>query len=279
MTRLLQPKKGRAGLYVGLLLAVGACMVCLRHCSTPRADHSADLRPGGDTVNVAIEYSPLAVMSADGDSLTGFGYELMEALAADNGLHVHYHPIVSLSNALERLDSGYFDIVIAEMTVTAEFRERYRFTEPVFLDRQVLVQRRDTAGRLAVANQLDLARRGVTVVARSGADDRLRSLAREIGDTIYVTSDSLHSPEQIFLLAAAGEIPLAVINASTARALASDYPDMDISTAVSFTQFRSWALGRHNEALSDTLDAALRRFKDTARYRALIDKYGISPAQ
>lgn len=272
-------KQGRMGLYLSLLIGILAFMFCLRQCSQERVTGWDDSRPGGDTINIGIEYSPLAVMSADGDSLSGFGYELMSLLAKENGYNVNFHPIVKLSKALERLDSGYYDVVIAELPVTAELRENLRFSEPVFLDRQVLIQRRDSLGRADVASPLDLGKRRVTVVSGSAAAERLRNLSHEIGDTIIVESDTIHSPEQIFLLAAAGKIPLAVISASTARALAPGYPDVDVSTAVSFSQFRSWMLTKKNPALADSLDAALRRFKATDAYTRLLEKYSLLPAE
>lgn len=271
-------KQGRMGLYLSLLIGILAFMFCLRQCSQKRVTGWDDSRPGGDTINIGIEYSPLAVMSADGDSLSGFGYELMSLLAKENGYNVNFHPIVKLNKALERLDSGYYDVVIAELPVTAELRENLRFSEPVFLDRQVLIQRRDSLGMADVASPLDLGKRRVTVVSGSAAAERLRNLSREIGDTIIVESDTIHSPEQIFLLTAAGRIPLAVISASTAQALAPGYPEVDVSTAVSFSQFRSWMLTRKNPELADSLDAALRRFKATDAYTRLLEKYSLLPA-
>lgn len=271
-----QIKTGRAWLYLLLLIIAVAAMFCLRQCSADRAGHGQQSRPGGDTVNVGIEYSPLAVMSMGGDSLGGFGYELMNMLAATEGLSVNFHPVVRLGKALELLDSGYFDVVIAELPVTADFRSRYRFTEPIFVDRQVLVQRRDTAGKVTVRSQLDLGGHTVTLVAGSPAADRIASLSREIGDTIGISPDSLHSPEQLFLLTAAGEIPLSVINASTAHAMAPDYPDIDISKAVSFTQLQSWALTQRNKTLADSIDAALHRFMATEAYHNLLRRYHLS---
>lgn len=269
-------KKGRLSLYIILLIIIASLMFCLRQCSATRPHVAADSRPGGDTVNIGIEYSPLAVMSMGGDSLGGFGYELMSALAKNEGLTVNFHPVVRLEKALQLLDSGYFDVVIAELPMTAEFRERYRFTEPVFVDRQVLVQLRDSAGNVPVNSQLDLGGHTVTLVAGSPAADRIANLSREIGDTILIDTDSIHSPEQLFLLTAAGEIPMAVINASTARAMATDYPDVDISKAVSFSQLQSWVLTRRNKVLSDTIDAALHRFTGTAAYQTLLKRYGLT---
>ncbi len=276
----LAPKTGRTGLYAALLLITILLMVALRQCSAPRPDNGdSEVIAGGDTVNVAIEYSPLAVMSMGGDSLGGFGYEMISRIAAREGLVLKFHPIVKLRKALVDLDSGQYDILIAELPMTAAMKRRYRMTEPIFLDRQVLIQKLDSNRHRTVESQLDLGGRRVTVVGGSPAVERLRNLSREIGDTIYIDADSLHSPEQIFLLTAAGELPLAVVNASTARALSSDYPDMDISTDVSFTQFRSWVLTGRDSTLANTLDSAIVRFMTTPEFKTLLRRYHLDPVR
>ena len=66
-----------------------------------------------------------------------------------------------------------------------------------------------------------------------------------------------------------------MVNSATARRLAADYPGVDISTAVSFTQFQSWIMSRNNAALADSVDAAIIRFKKTGAYTDLLHRYGL----
>lgn len=277
--RRLEVKSRAAKLLPLILLGVLALMVMLKQCSSERPGRgSADGPSGGDTVDVAIEYSPMAMMMT-GDSLGGFGYDMMRAVAGEMRLPVKFTPVTSVSQTLRAMAKGRYDLIIAEIPVTAEFRERYRFTEPVCLDRMVLVQHLDSAGNVAVNTQLDLARRRVAVIAGTPALDRIRNLSHEIGDTIYVTADSLHSAEQLFLLAAAGATDPAVINSATARALAGRRDDVDISRGVSFTQFQSWVVDAKNKALADSIDSAIVRFRLSPAYGRLIDRYGLMPVR
>lgn len=278
--RRLEVKSRAARVLPLLLVGVVGLMFLLKQCSSerPQRHSAADVRSGGDTVNIAIEYSPMAMIMT-GDTLGGFGYDMMRAVAAHAGMPVKFTPVTSLSQTLRAMAKGRYDVIIAEIPVTVEFRERYRFTMPVCLDRMVLVQHVDSAGNVAVNTQLDLARRHVSVIAGSPALDRIRNLSHEIGDTIYVDSDSLHSAEQLFLLAAAGEIYPAVINAATARTLAAGREDVNVSRGVSFTQFQSWVVTRNNKALADSLDSAIVRFRRTAAYGRLIDRYRLMPVK
>ncbi|WP_222124248.1 hypothetical protein, partial [Bacillus pumilus] len=102
--------------------------------------------------------------------------------------------------------------------LTSSRRDSFRFTEPVYLDRQVLISLDTT-----VRSRLDLAGKEVWTVGGTPIAERLRNLSHEIGDTIILRHDSIHSAEQLFMLTAMGRIPRAVINEAKATRLAEDY--------------------------------------------------------
>ena len=93
-----------------------------------------------------------------GDSLAGFNYEMMKGMAALYGDHVKFYPIASINEALDELQRGKYDVVISDLPITASRRESFRFTEPVYLDKQVLISRDTT-----IRSRLDLARERVSV--------------------------------------------------------------------------------------------------------------------
>lgn len=271
-----RPKRGlrslfrapRGGILLSLTLIAICVIVTVRGCSSPLASHGYEyVRGRGDTINVAIDYSPMSLYRY-GDSLAGFNYEMMKEMAALYGDDVKFYPVASVNEALDELQRGKYDVVISDLPVTASRRESFRFTEPVYLDKQVLISRDTT-----IRSRLDLAGKEVWAMENSPAAERLRNLAREIGDTIILRHDSIHSAEQLFMLTAMGKVPRAVINEAKAKLLAADYPDVDISTPVSFTQFQSWVVNKDNPALADTLDAQIRRFKETPEYASLVSRY------
>lgn len=266
-------KGPRGGILLSLTLIAVGIIVSIRQCSGPASSNGYEyVRGGGDTINVAIDYSPMSLYRY-GDSLAGFNYEMMKEMAALYGDNVKFYPIASVNDALDELKRGKYDVVISDLPVTASRRESFRFTEPVYLDKQVLISR-DTTLR----SRLDLAGKEVWAIEGSPAEERLHNLSREIGDTIIVRHDSIESAEQLFMLTAMGQVDRAVINEAKAVHLAKDYPDVDISTPVSFTQFQSWVVNKDNPALADTLDSQIRRFKQTPQYAALIDRYLLQAA-
>lgn len=262
-------KRGQIILYVILLAAVVAFMVALSMCDKPVV--APDDRPsGGDTLDIAIEYSPVTYYTYD-DTLGGYNYDLLRMIADSVGCPMKFHPVVTLEKALAGLDDGRYDVLVAQFPMTAGDTSRFAFTDPIYIDQQVLVQRR---GSQAIHSQLDLAGDTVWVVKGSPMVGRIASLSREIGDTIYVHVDELYGPEQLMMMVSEGEIRYAVVNRSIARAMAARLPNLDRSVAISLSQFQSWMVAKNRQGLCDTLNRWHEKVKlDTAAYLDLQRRY------
>lgn len=271
----LMPKKGNGILYATLMLFVLLGMYGLRRCAVDNNHSSAEIRPSGaDTIDVAIEYTPL-VCYTYGDTLGGLHYDMLRDIASRHGLVVKFHPITSFEKSLPLIHDSIVDLLVADLPMTAEFRQRYRFLEPVVVDRQVLVQLRDSVkGHGAVRNPLDLGGDTIWIAAGSSVESRIKSLGREIGDTIYVKSESDYGPEQLAIMTALGEIQGAVISRRVAQEIAGDYPQLDVVTEVSFNQFQSWISAHRHSALADSLDSWIKSYKGTPDYDNLLKRYG-----
>lgn len=262
-------KKGQLALYGALLAVVVGCMVALSLCDRPKLAIN-DQPSGGDTLDIAIEYSPVTYYTYD-DTLGGYNYDLLRMISKRVGHPMKFHPVVTLEKALSGLEDGRFDMVVAQFPMTAGDTARFAFTEPIYIDQQVLVQRRS---RHAIHSQLDLAGDTVWVVKGSPMVQRIASLSREIGDTIYVHVDELYGPEQLMMMVSAGEIKYAVVNRSIARAMAANLPNLDRSVPISLSQFQSWLVTKERQSLCDSLNRWHELVKtDTAAYLNLQRRY------
>ncbi len=248
MFRPLPHKKGSLTIYLLLLIVAPALMVALRQCSVKGIGERREAIAGGDTINVAIEISPMGV-TISGDTLGGYYYDIMRQLASAHGRQLRFHPFTQLKTALEGLDEGRYQVVVSDIPATAEMKGRYLFVQPGEIDRQVLVQRKDSTGTMACATQFDLGGKHVTVPHNSPFISRLRNLSHEIGDTIYVAEDSRYSSEQLIIMTAIGEIDNVVVSARVAEPLLRRYPNLDASLHVSFNQFQGWAMSPRDSIL------------------------------
>ena len=88
------------------------------------------------------DYTPLSYY-LQGDSLSGFDYELARMVGNRSGLSIEITPEVNLSKSIDGLKKGQYDIIARQLPVTSEIKEELAFTIPIQLNKQVLVQRKD----------------------------------------------------------------------------------------------------------------------------------------
>ena len=230
------------------------------------------VKPGGDTIAVAIEMSPLTY-TMHNDTAEGFDYNMLRAIALQHHVTVEFFPVASLEDAFHGLNDGKYDMLVASLPATRTLKQHFPLTDSIYLDKQVLVQRVDCTGKAPVRSQEQLIGDSVWVAEGSPYNTRLRNMIRELGDTIVVIAEPGYSSEHLAIRTALGEVKQAVVNEAVARHIAEQYPCLDISTPISFTQFQVWAVAPGDSVLLDSLNHWVREFKDTPEYRSLADKY------
>ena len=225
-------------------------------------------------IRVATEYNSISFY-VDGDTLSGFHYELIEAFARDRGWKAAITPEMSFDKRLEGLAEGKFDVIAYGILATSELKDSLLLTTPIVLNKQVLVQRKATSptDSLFVKSQLDLAGKTLHVVKGSPSILRIHNLGNEIGDTIYIQEIDKYGSEQLISLVAHGDIDYAVCDESIARAVVDSLPQIDINTDISFTQFYSWAVSKQSPVLLDSLNAWLQTFRSSNEFKLIYRKY------
>lgn len=225
-------------------------------------------------LRAATEYNSISFY-VDGDTVTGFHYELIEAFAHNKGLQTKVSPVMGFDKRLEGLSDGTYDVIAYGLLATSELKDSLLLTEPIILSKQVLVQLKatDENDSLFIKSQLDLAGKTLHVVKGSPAILRIRNLGSEIGDTIYVKEIEKYGSEQLISLVAHNDIDYAVCDESIARAAIDSLPQLDINTDISFTQFYSWGVSKQSPVLLDSLNAWLSAYRQGEEYRKIYRKY------
>ena len=177
--------KPKMWIYLSLLVGAIGAMIALKNCSHEVI--SSPVTSSGDTLDVAIEYSPLSLYMYN-DTLGGFNRDLLLLIEKYSHRPIKLHPIVNLQKSLGMLEEGNYDIVAAQLPSTKEFKDKYLFTDSIYIDRQILVQKLDST-KVAVKSQLDIAGKTLHVVAGSPVISRIENLSRELGDTINIIKE------------------------------------------------------------------------------------------
>ena len=263
--------------YLVPVIIILALIFTFRYCGKqekplghPR-DYAAIAKEG--ILRVATEYNSISFY-VDGDTISGFHYELIQAFARDKRLKAEITPVMSFEERLKGLSEGRYDVIAYGILATSKLKDSLLLTSPIVLNKQVLVQRKENGENdsLYIRNQLDLARRTLHVVKGSPSILRIQNLGNEIGDTIYIKEIEKYGPEQLISLVAHGDIDYAVCDESIARAVADSLSQIDINTAISFTQFYS-AVSKQSPVLLDSLNTWLDKFQKKSEYQKIYKKY------
>lgn len=270
-------KTNRLLIFYSVLLVIAVASMIFIHQSQIGRQKAARDYPEIATEGVlrlVTEYSTSGYF-IDGDTIRGFQYELSQAISHRSGLEVQNILEMNLAESFRLLDEQACDIIARNIPITTELKEKYLFTDPIILDKQVLVQRKASAngGIQPLRNQLELAGKTLYIAKDSPARLRIRNLQEEMGDTIYLYEDELYSDEQLIILVAHGDIDFAVCDYQVAQAATHQFPEIDIQTDISFTQLQSWAVRKDSPVLLDSLNRWLYDLKESGLYTKIHQRY------
>lgn len=243
-----------------LLIIVIIAMFGLRHMS--KGHTTTDNSEKEDTIHAAVVYGPNSyrvLTSKDGnDSIIGINYHLLKGLEKELGVKVMLYPVIDREDAMEKVKTGTYDI-LASLPADLYLKDNYLTTGDIYLDRMVLLQRRNPNGTLSARSSLDLDGDTIHVEKGSAAKRRLENLQKEIGGTITIVEEPDLSEEYLAMKVANGTWKYTVINEKTAEQMKEEYPALDYSTPVSFTQFQLWIMPQGRDSLLNLVNAYLKK--------------------
>lgn len=212
----------------------------------------------------------------------GYQYELLQKLSEFLGLELEVVLSNDLDDSFIMLQDGEYDLMAINLTVTKERHQKVNFTNPIGQTRQILIQRKpDNWKKMRfkeydskmLRSRLELAKKEVYVKSNTVYGDRLRSLSDEIGDTIFVTEMENYSVEEIIGLVASGDIDYTVCDEHIAKVNATYYPNIDITTNISFAQNIAWAVQKDADSLTYFLNLFIDNNIGKRWYANLYNKY------
>lgn len=208
-----------------------------------------------------------------GDTIEGFQYELSQAISDISGLEVQISLETRLAESFRLLSEGEYDIIALNIPVTSDKRNDFLFSDPIVLNKQVLVQRSGNDSVQPIRKQLDLANKVLYVPEGSPAIIRIQNLQDEIGDSIYIVEDKTYSEEQLIIMVVKGEIDYAVCDQQMAETYKKIYPEIDIDTDISFTQLQSWVVRKDAPILLDSLNSWIDQIKKSGVFDNIYKRY------
>ncbi|WP_445386523.1 transglycosylase SLT domain-containing protein [Robiginitalea sp. IMCC44478] len=229
-----------------------------------------------------IAYSATSYFLYKGQTM-GYEYELLRRLANHLELELEIRVARDLDQMLEILQKGQVDIVAHGLAITQERKKEVAFADYLYLTKQVLVQRkpvnwrsltRDQTLDYLVQDPVQLIGDTVSVRKNSSYLRRLENLSREIGGSIIIdTLEGNLSTDEIIKQVVDKKIKYTVADRNLARINASNYPILDISVPVSFSQRIAWALPKGADKLLEATNDWIASEKRQTDFYVIYNKY------
>ncbi len=226
-------------------------------------------------LTVVTDYNSINYFIYRGQPM-GFQYEMLRELTAYLNIKLELKANNDVAANFENLISGDFDIIASNLTVTNSRREWVDFTIPHSQTSQVLVQRKNNPSKSEninlIRNPIDLAGKTIYVRQNSSYSARLQNLQDEIGEDIEIIEVPTET-EQLIKMVANGDIEFTIADQNLAQVNKTYYPEIDIETAISFSQNQAWAVRKGSVELKKEIDTWLHIFRKSSKYAVIYNKY------
>lgn len=231
-----------------------------------------------NTLRVIVEPNTMSYQVVDIDSIAGLQALMIKQFALDHQIdRVEFINEPNLSAAIDSLLQNKVDILAWHIPIYNQMRQKISYSIPVFTSRQMLIQRKEnpTDSTAFIRNQLELANQDVYILPGAFYRQRLNNLSQEIGDSIFIKEIQNAVPTDLLNMLVEHHIDYAVCDEFVARILLKqpEYQELDMSTAISFTQNYSWAINPNTPVLCDSINAWLEVYLESKAYNKIYRQY------
>ena len=221
------------------------------------------------TVGTNAAFEPFEMMAEDGETIIGFDVDLINAIAADQGMEVEMVNM-EFDGLVMAVQNGQIDASIAGMSITPERQEQVAFTAPYYdagLNIAVAADNTD------ITSEADLA--GKVVASQMGTTGAAKAL--ELQEAGVVADVKLLENINVCMLALGnGEVDAVIMDIPVNGAYVAAHPEVAKIAAefeVEVPEQFGIAVALDNTDLLDKLNAGLENVKANGTYDELIDKY------
>ncbi len=209
----------------------------------------------------------------------GFDFEMMKAFAKHLGVKLEVKLLDDVDIMFDMLKKGEGDIIASNLTVTSKRQQQVMFSNAVYQTRQVLAQRKhdsqnpDSLFTLVTdTHQLDAI--SIWVHQYSSFYERLSEIETSTGKTLNIEiAPGEISTDDLLRLTNDGEIPATITDENLATMENLDYPDLDISLALTDKQDIAWATRKNSMQLLAKLNEWLDKKQTKEKLANTYEKY------
>lgn len=204
----------------------------------------------------------------------GYEYEMMQDFADSHGLKLNIKVAENPNKLTEMLLNGEGDVIMYNIPVTNQLKNKVIYCGREIVTSQVLVQRNERKDTL-LKDVTELIGKEVYVKHDTKHHERLKNLNSELGGGIIIKDiekDTI-TTEDLIEMVSLGQIKYTVSDDLIAKLNKTYYKNIDVDLKVSFPQRSSWAVSKNSPALADSINSWFEKNKNTTRYKAIVKRY------
>ncbi len=221
------------------------------------------------TVGTNAAFEPFEMMAEDGKTIIGFDVDLINAIAADQGLEVEMVNM-EFDGLVMAVKSGQLDAAIAGMSVTDERKESVDFTNTYYdagLNIAVAADNTDITSEADLAGKVVASQIGTTGAAK----------AQELKEAGVVAEVKLLENINVCMMSLSnGEVDAVIMDIPVNGAYVAAHPETaKIAAPIVSGEPESFAIAvaKDNTELLDKLNAGLENVIADGTYMEIYDKY------
>lgn len=252
-----------------LVLAMISTMVLLSSCGS-KSEEAAE-EPADDTLKVVTEatFKPFEFTEDGSDEIQGFDVDMMNAIAADQGLKIEFSNL-EFDSLIPALNSNQGDIVCAGMNKLAGDRaEKADFGDTYFESDLMLLVKKDSdiIDINAVGKDMKLA----SQIGTTGGD-YVQDLAKK---KVIAEGVVLNQWTDCYMQLQNGDVQGVVVDKPVGEAYLNSNSDKAKFAGEKFGDHEEYAFAvkKGNTELLDKLNAGLKNLKDNGEFKKLVDKW------
>jgi membrane-bound lytic murein transglycosylase F len=211
--------------------------------------------------------------TSDSSKVRGFQYEIIRRYADYLGVELLLIHSDNIGDAYSGLNKGNFDVLVSLRPVSTDTTGFVSSLIPVLSTRLMLVQKKDSMGKLPVQYQYQLDNQMVHVQKATPFIHRLKLLADEVAADIDIVETDSESLDELVSKVYKAEISFTICPEYLAAKLISKYPETDISLPLSFNEDLSWMVHTESVELRNSLNTFLAEFVGSPEFSNLYQQY------
>lgn len=261
-------KKYLPALLVGIIIIISAIVYFGR---TARVKDLPDILKDG-RLSVLIESGEHGY-AKDSLKVYGFQYEIIKSFSNSIGVELVVINEENTRDGIAELTKGKCDVLVSLRPVENDSTLAVSYLMPILSTRLMLVQRKDSMGKIMITKQYELDKDTITLMQNSPYTLRLKDLSEELAADIFMPEVRQESLDAMINMVSENKCTYTVCPEYLAKSLINRYPNIDISVPLSFKEDLSWSVNRYSVALHERLNIFLDEFVGSSEYFRLYQKY------